>query len=234
MSIKIFLIFVFILLMSGCYTTNSYRSYYAYPDSIKYSNSYHHYYHPRYRHKKFRSFYGFKYYRGHFYRPRSWLSEYYHVKEVLLSVPKFQDHDYVFTLKGKPIPSPDRFSRHFEGICKLSGIPAGRKDPNGVTFHDFRRTVKTNMLNAGIDKTHRDVILGHALQGMDVHIFLSMKIHWKMLWKNTPVGWIPRLRRYQQILTKRLTKQGLKNCNYLIFFSYFFLPIWETFSMLQT
>jgi hypothetical protein len=27
----------------------------------------------------------------------------------------------------------------------------------------------TNMLNAGIDKTHRDVILGHALQGMDVH-----------------------------------------------------------------
>ena len=70
MSIKIFLIFVFILLMSGCYTTNSYRSYYAYPDSIKYSNSYHHYYHPRYRHKKFRSFYGFKYYRGHFYRPR--------------------------------------------------------------------------------------------------------------------------------------------------------------------
>ena len=25
------------------------------------------------------------------------------------------------------------------------------------------------MLNTGIDKTHRDVILGHALQGMDVH-----------------------------------------------------------------
>ena len=38
-----------------------------------------------------------------------------------------------------------------------------------MTFHDFRRTVKTNMLNAGIDKAHRDVILGHALQGMDRH-----------------------------------------------------------------
>ena len=25
------------------------------------------------------------------------------------------------------------------------------------------------MLNAGIDKTHRDVILEHSLQGMDVH-----------------------------------------------------------------
>jgi hypothetical protein len=31
------------------------------------------------------------------------------------------------------------------------------------------RTVKTNMLAAGIDKAHRDVILGHSLQGMDVH-----------------------------------------------------------------
>lgn len=38
-----------------------------------------------------------------------------------------------------------------------------------MTFHDFRRTVKTNILNAGIDKTHRDLILGHALQGMDRH-----------------------------------------------------------------
>ena len=25
------------------------------------------------------------------------------------------------------------------------------------------------MLNAGVDKIHRDVILGHALTGMDVH-----------------------------------------------------------------
>jgi len=25
------------------------------------------------------------------------------------------------------------------------------------------------MLNAGVDKTHRDIILGHSLLGMDVH-----------------------------------------------------------------
>ena len=25
------------------------------------------------------------------------------------------------------------------------------------------------MLNAGVDKVHRDIILGHSLQGMDVH-----------------------------------------------------------------
>jgi len=46
--------------------------------------------------------------------------------------------------------------------------PAG-PGPEGVTFHDIRRTVKTNMLNAGVDQVHRDVILGHTLHGMDVH-----------------------------------------------------------------
>jgi hypothetical protein len=33
----------------------------------------------------------------------------------------------------------------------------------------MRRTVKPNMVNAGVDQVHRDVISGHSLQGMDVH-----------------------------------------------------------------
>ncbi len=36
-----------------------------------------------------------------------------------------------------------------------------------MTFHDLRRTVKTNMLKAGVDKVYRDTILGHSIQGMD-------------------------------------------------------------------
>jgi hypothetical protein len=36
-------------------------------------------------------------------------------------------------------------------------------------FHDIRRTVKTNMLLAGVDRPHRDSILGHSLKGMDAH-----------------------------------------------------------------
>lgn len=36
-------------------------------------------------------------------------------------------------------------------------------------MHDIRRTVKTNMLKAGVKKVYRDLILGHSLQGMDVH-----------------------------------------------------------------
>ena len=40
-----------------------------------------------------------------------------------------------------------------------------RKD----TFHDIRRTVKTNMLSAGVEKVYRDKIVGHTLQGMDLN-----------------------------------------------------------------
>jgi len=42
-------------------------------------------------------------------------------------------------------------------------------EADGVVFHDIRRTVKTWMLSAGVDKAHRDLILGHSLQGMDAH-----------------------------------------------------------------
>jgi len=31
----------------------------------------------------------------------------------------------------------------------------------------MRRTFKTSMLLAGVDKVHRDAILGHSLKGMD-------------------------------------------------------------------
>lgn len=48
-------------------------------------------------------------------------------------------------------------------------MPYGRKVQEGITFHDFRRTAKTFMLKAGVDKVYRDKILGHALQGMDKH-----------------------------------------------------------------
>ena len=43
------------------------------------------------------------------------------------------------------------------------------KHQTGLIFHDIRRTVKTNILNAGVDNVHRDLILGHSLKGMDVH-----------------------------------------------------------------
>ena len=59
--------------------------------------------------------------------------------------------------------------KSFKTACKNAGIPHGRKTENGITFHDLRRTVKTNMLKAGLEKEYRDTILGHSLKGMDVH-----------------------------------------------------------------
>ncbi|RJR27823.1 MAG: site-specific integrase [Desulfobacteraceae bacterium] len=92
-----------------------------------------------------------------------------HVKEVLDSVPHALRHEYVFTYKGQPVVSNVGCKKSFRTACKEAGIAYGRKESDGITFHDIRRTVKTNMLAAGVDKAHRDMILGHSLQGMDVH-----------------------------------------------------------------
>ncbi|MBW2602912.1 MAG: site-specific integrase [Deltaproteobacteria bacterium] len=93
----------------------------------------------------------------------------YHVKKALDSLSRAILHDYVFTYKGQPITTAGGLKRSFKTACKEAGIPQGTKAQNGIIFHDIRRTVKTNMLNAGMDKVHRDLILGHSLKGMDVH-----------------------------------------------------------------
>ena len=59
--------------------------------------------------------------------------------------------------------------RSFRTAVINAKIPYGRKADNGLTFHDIRRTVKTYMLKAGVNKIYRDLILGHSLKGMDVH-----------------------------------------------------------------
>jgi len=99
----------------------------------------------------------------------------HHVKSVLDGLhvgPKLViagHHDFVFTYRGKPISNPGGVKRSFRTACKNAKIPYGRDTENGLIMHDIRRTVKTNMLNAGVDKVHRDWILGHSLKGMDVH-----------------------------------------------------------------
>jgi integrase len=65
--------------------------------------------------------------------------------------------------------SPNSLKKQFPETCHRAKIPYGRKVEGGVTFHDLRRTVKTNMVTAGVDKVYRDTILGHSLKGMDIH-----------------------------------------------------------------
>jgi integrase len=95
----------------------------------------------------------------------------HHVEKELDKLGKIRSitHNYVFTYKNQPIK---RIIKSFKTCCKKAGIPYGEKVKRGVTFHDIRRTVKTNMLNASVDKIFRDVILGHSLEGMDA-VYMS-------------------------------------------------------------
>jgi len=93
----------------------------------------------------------------------------HHVKDVLDNFPRAINHDFVFTHKGMPIRHKQGFKFILKTTCERTRVPYGRNVPNGLTFHDLRRTVKTNMLNSGVDKVHRDLILGHSLRGMDVY-----------------------------------------------------------------
>ena len=94
----------------------------------------------------------------------------HHVKRVLAENPRQTiHHDFVLTYKNEPIVTPGGLKNSFITACGKAGIPYGRHETNGITFHDLRRTVKTNMLSAGVDKVYRDTILGHSLHGMDVH-----------------------------------------------------------------
>jgi len=91
--------------------------------------------------------------------------------------PKLKDsnyHDFVFTYCGKPITGADGLKHSFKTACETIGIEYGRKKDNGLCFHDFRATIKTNMVEAGVKKEYRDVILGHSAEGMDQY-YLRIK-----------------------------------------------------------
>jgi integrase len=98
-----------------------------------------------------------------------------HVKTVLddlvpsLGVVTEDHHDFIFTFGGKPIRGLGGVKGALKNACKNAGVPYGRKIPEGIIMHDFRRTVKTNMQAAGVSRVCRDLILGHSLQGMDPH-----------------------------------------------------------------
>jgi integrase len=93
----------------------------------------------------------------------------HHVKRTLAGLPRTLHHDFVLTYRGKPIINEGGAKDSFKMACKRAGINQGRDVAGGLIFHDLRRTVKINMVNAGVDQVHRDIILGHSLHGMDVH-----------------------------------------------------------------
>jgi len=80
-------------------------------------------------------------------------------------------HNFVFTYRGKPMKNS---RRPFKRACEKAGLIYGsyynnQEVENGIVFHDFRRSVKTHMVTAKIQKEYRDKLLGHSLEGMDRH-----------------------------------------------------------------
>jgi integrase len=129
----------------------------------------------------------------------------HHVKEVLNNMPRFLKHDFIFTYRGNPF-SEGGIKRSFKTACKNAGVPYGRKTPDGITFHDMRRTVKTHMLYAGIDKVHRDLILGHSLKGKDVHYLAPSDESLKEAMDKYTRWLEDKIQEANQMLTKALTK----------------------------
>ena len=78
----------------------------------------------------------------------------HHVKKVLDILPRALHHDIVFTFATSPATSPitsaGGLKHSFQSACAKAGIPYGRGEQNGITLHDFRRTMKTNMVRAGV------------------------------------------------------------------------------------
>ena len=151
-----------------------------------------------------------------------------HVKEVFDSVVRAINHDFVFTYRGSAIQEGG-IKKSFRTACKNAEIPHGRKTQNGITFHDLRRTVKTNMLKAGLEKEYRDTILGHSLKGMDVHyLVLDEKTLTEAMSKYTPSGLMVNLN--LQMLTILLTKSTINqnlNRSKVIRSVYFTRPIFQ-------
>ena len=92
------------------------------------------------------------------------------VLDSLYQVARFREKDirpqgHVFTYNGKPLKG---FDQSLKTACDNAKLEYGRTK-TGFIFHDLRRTFKTNMLGAGVDKVYRDTILGHSLRGMDAH-----------------------------------------------------------------
>ena len=84
-------------------------------------------------------------------------------------------HDFVFTYNKEPITHKDGLNRSFKTACKNAGIAYGMNAPDGIIFHDIRRTVKTNMLTADVKKEYRDMIFGHRPQDMDARYIVPSK-----------------------------------------------------------
>ena len=87
------------------------------------------------------------------------------VFSMLKGIPVHLHDNHVFMYFGKPIKR--NFSTALKTACKEAGILWGRDVKGGFIFHDIRHTFVTNMRKAGVSKSVRMSITGHAPKDMD-------------------------------------------------------------------
>lgn len=96
----------------------------------------------------------------------------HHVQAVLDRQPRAIGHDFVFIYRGAPFSSTGAVCQSLKTACNTVGITYGFRKADGATFHSIRKSVKTLMVEAGVDQAYRDTILGHSLKGMDAHYIM--------------------------------------------------------------
>jgi len=84
---------------------------------------------------------------------------------MLMKLPRPMYTNVVFLYHGRPIGR--NFSTALKSVCKDVGILWGRDIKGGFVFHDLRHTFVTNMRKAGVSKSVRMSITGHAPKDMD-------------------------------------------------------------------
>lgn len=87
------------------------------------------------------------------------------VFSMLKGIPVNLHDNHVFMYFGKPIKR--NFTTALKTACKEAGIIWGRDVKGGFIFHDIRHTFVTNMRKAGVSKSVRMSITGHAPKDMD-------------------------------------------------------------------
>ena len=78
----------------------------------------------------------------------------YFLQKILRAI----HEDHVFMYRGKPIKD---IRAGLKKGCAGAGIPYGRKERNGFTFHDLRHSFNTNMRKADIPESVIMTITGH-------------------------------------------------------------------------
>jgi integrase len=106
------------------------------------------------------------------------------VVKLLQSLPRYNDGDFVFSLKfgRKPVNAFNRAKRIFDKALK---VELGTK-PKHFVLHDLRRTVRTGLSALPVSDLVRELTIGHSKPGLhkvyDQHAYLDEKRECLDLW----------------------------------------------------